>query len=115
MVYKYGPKDGETLREKQSRFARMVCDLLRFAFAQNYEITFGHAFRCENCRTGAKNSNHKVRLAIDLNLFQGGEWLKDTDDHKPLGEFWESLAPDARWGGRFQDGNHYSLEYGGRK
>jgi hypothetical protein len=115
MIYKYGPKERESLREKQSRFVRMVSDLLQFAFAQNYELTFGHAFRCENCKAGKSHSLHKVRLAIDLNLFQGGVWLQKTEDHKPLGEFWEGLAPDARWGGRFQDGNHYSLEYGGRK
>jgi hypothetical protein len=27
-----------------------------------------------------------------------------------LGEFWEGLHPLCRWGGRFNDGNHYSIE-----
>jgi len=55
------------------------------------------------------------RLAVDLNLFRGGKWLDKSEDHKQLGDYWESLAPDARWGGRFGDGNHYSIEHGGRK
>lgn len=59
------------------------------------------------------NSLHYIGLAIDLNLFKNGEYLKDTNDHKELGEFWESLG--GSWGGRFNDGNHYSLEHNGRK
>jgi len=46
------------------------------------------------------------RLAIDLNLFKDGEYLTDTEDHRFLGEFWESLG--GTWGGRWDDGNHYS-------
>ncbi len=49
------------------------------------------------------------RLAIDLNLFRDGRYLETTEDHAPLGLFWESLG--GTWGGRFRDpdGNHYSL------
>jgi len=30
-----------------------------------------------------------------------------------LGEYWESIG--GSWGGRFGDGNHYSLKYKGRR
>jgi len=103
----------ETLREKQSRFALMVAQLILFAYSEGYEITLGHAERCEVCPVGLANSNHKVRLAIDLHLFRDGSYLRSTEDHRVLGEFWEDLARDARWGGRFGDGNHYSLEHHG--
>jgi len=68
-------------------------------------------------KTGHKqNSNHYNRLAIDLNLFtKEGSYITDSLAHKPFGEYWESLHPLCRWGGRFNDGNHYSIEYGGRK
>ena len=64
-----------------------------------------------------------MKLAIDLDLFKDGEgfemgckvYLTKTEDHRKLGEFWESLHPLCRWGGRFGDGNHYSLEHGGVK
>ena len=58
-------------------------------------------------------SNHKVRLALDLNLFKDGRYLSATSDHEPLGEYWESIG--GAWGGRFDDGNHYSLEHEGHK
>jgi len=60
-----------------------------------------------------KNSLHYIRLAIDLNLFKGGVYLTETMDHETLGLYWEGIG--GSWGGRFGDGNHYSLEYKGRR
>lgn len=88
----------------------MIADLIIFAYDNGYEITLGDAY----AKTGhKKNSLHYIRLAIDLNLFKDGQYLDKTEDHKPLGEFWESMG--GSWGGRFNDGNHYSLEHIGRK
>ena len=99
-----------TLGEKQRKFVRMVADLIIFAYSKGYELTFGDAW----AKTGHRaNSNHYVRLAIDLNLFKAGKWLTETEDHRELGEYWESIG--GSWGGRFGDGNHYSLEHKGRK
>jgi len=99
-----------TLREKQSKFVRMIATLIQFAYEAGYELTFGDAW----AKTGHKEGSlHYVRLAVDFNLFKDGRWLATTEDHKKLGEFWESIG--GTWGGRFKDGNHYSLEYEGRK
>ena len=114
----------ETLRQKQSRFVRLTGQLIKFAYDQGYEMTFAEAYRpLEQAKlmaasgAGISNSLHTVRLAIDLNLFRDGKYLTTTAAHRPLGEYWESLAPDCCWGGRFKrnDGNHYSIEYQGRK
>ena len=102
-----------TLGEKQRKFVGMVGQLITFAYGQGYELTFGHAFRCEGCPTGKSKSLHKSRLAVDLNLFKDGKFLSKTEDHEQLGRFWESIG--GTWGGRFQDGNHYSLEHNGMK
>ena len=99
-----------TLRQKQSKFVRMVALLIQFAYQQGYEITFGDAWANSGHK---KNSNHYIRLAIDLNLFRNGKYLTSTKSHEPLGEFWESIG--GAWGGRFKDGNHYSLEHRGHK
>ncbi len=101
-----------SLRELQSKFALMVANLIFHAYSIGYEITFGDAYAKDGHK---KNSNHYIRLAVDLNLFKYGLYLTKTEDHKPLGEYWESLG--GSWGGRFSnpDGNHYSLEYKGRK
>lgn len=68
-----------------------------------------------NVGSGIRASLHEIGLAIDLNLFRDGKFLAASEDHQPLGEYWESLHPLARWGGRFKDGNHYSIEHEGKK
>lgn len=110
-----------TLRQKQSKFARMVADLIIKAYDMGYEVTLGDAYRDprlhgavgEKKGYGHAKSCHKVRLAIDLNLFKDGKFLEGSDLHKPLGEWWEKQG--GTWGGRFNDGNHYSLEHEGMK
>lgn len=71
-------------------------------------------------RDGEKHKDgslHYLGLANDTSIFkQDGTWLNKTEDHTPYGEYWESLHPDCRWGGRFKktDGNHYSIAYQGK-
>jgi len=100
-----------SLRAKQSRFAYMVAQLIVHAYGLGYEVTLGHAMRCQDCPVGLANSNHKIKLAIDLNLFKDGEYLTRTDDYRPLGEFWKAIG--GTWGGDFDDGNHFSLSHNG--
>ena len=113
------------LREKQSIFVELVAQLILKALSLGYELTFGETYRSpeEAARLarlglGIKKSLHTHKLAIDLNLFKNGKYLRNTEDHKPLGEFWESLSTSeytCHWGGRFGDGNHYSIGHNGRK
>lgn len=111
----------ESLRQKQSRFARMVARLIDEATAAGYEVTLGDAYRDPRLHGapgvkagyGSASSCHKLRLAIDLNLFRDGKYLEGTEAHKELGEWWE--AHGGTWGGRFNDGNHYSLEHEGMR
>lgn len=99
-----------SLREKQSKFVHMVSLLIAYAYQNGYELTFGDAWANNGHR---RLSLHYDRLAIDLNLFKDGEYLIRTEDHLQLGEFWEMIG--GSWGGRYDDGNHYSLEHNGRK
>ncbi len=110
----------ELLSEKQFKFTLMIAKLINYAYASGYTLTFGEAYRTPeqaalNTKSGKgiKNSLHTQRLAVDLNLFKDSKWLKNTEDHQPLGEFWEHIG--GTWGGRFGDGNHYSLSHGGIK
>ena len=112
-----------TLGDKQRLFTRLLANLLEFAHSRGYEITLGDAYRDQRVHGkvgekkgyGHRSSCHKLRLAIDLNLFKNGIFLTSSDDHRELGQWWESLHPFCRWGGRFGDGNHYSFEYKGFK
>jgi hypothetical protein len=113
----------ETLRQKQSRFAFAVAGLIQQAYRLGFEVTLGDAYRDPRVHgdLGVRKSYshpksaHKVRLAIDLNLFKRGAYLEGSDAHRLLGEWWERQGADHRWGGRFDDGNHYSLEHNGIK
>lgn len=117
----YKPKPNETLRQKQSRFVMILAGLIEFAFSRGYELTEGDGFRDERVfgkfgerkGYGEANSCHKLRLAHDFNLFKDGKWLSATEDFLPLGEWWEAMG--GTWGGRFNDGNHFSLEHEGHK
>lgn len=110
-----------TLGEKQRKLPLMLIELINFAYSNGYEVTLGDAYRDPRLHGdvgvkkgyGHPKSAHKQRLAIDLNLFKDGVYLTSTEAHKPLGEFWESIG--GSWGGRFDDGNHYSLEHNGIK
>jgi hypothetical protein len=101
-----------TLGEMKRKFTLMIAQLIMWAYSQGYEMTLGEGY--DDDGTGhMKNSLHYDGLAQDLNLFKNGIWLQKTEDHLPIGEHWESMG--GAWGGRFKDGNHYSLAYGGRK
>jgi hypothetical protein len=95
------------LLKAQTKFARGVARLIEKAFSMGYSVTLGEAYRDPRATWGSKKSFHHKRLAIDLNLFnKNGKYLTDTKDHAKLGEWWESIG--GTWGGRFNDGNHYS-------
>jgi hypothetical protein len=112
-----------TLLQKQKEFARLVAVLINKAIALNYEVSLGETYRPpETARAyaqkgiGSEHSLHTKRLAIDINLFKGGVWLTKSEDHKALGDFWESLSCgeiQCCWGGRWGDGNHYSITHNG--
>ncbi len=96
----------------RAKFMFCLSKLIQYAYGLGYTLSGGDLWAHDGHK---ENSLHYRRLAIDLNLFKDGEWLKKTEDHKELGTYWESLDPKCRWGGRFQDGNHYELVPGGYK
>lgn len=111
------------LGQKQKRFAKMVPRLIDKAHELGYEVTLGDAYRDPRVfgELGVKVSYssayscHKIRLAIDLNLFKDGAYITNDAGHKVLGPWWESLGDDHCWGGRFADYNHYSFTHEGLK
>jgi len=110
-----------SVRAKQSQFVWMIAALINYAKSLGYELTFGDAYRDPRLHGevgikrgyGHSRSCHKIRLAVDFNLFINGQYRTDTESHRPLGEYWESIG--GTWGGRFKDANHYSLEHQGMR
>lgn len=111
-----------TLGEKQQKFTFLVSQLISWAYGNGYRMTFGEAYRTPEQAAlnaqkgiGISNSLHTKRLAVDLNLFKDGQYLTSTEDYAAVGEYWESLDSECAWGGRFKDGNHFSLAHEGVK
>lgn len=105
------------LGQAQQLFMRQLPRLIDKAHALGFEIRGGDLFRDprahgkigEQGPYGKKNSDHKRKCAIDLNLMLDGKLVRSTAGHKELGEWWEKQHPLNYWGGRFKDGNHYGM------
>jgi len=97
-----------TLRQKQSKFALMVAKLIQYAYGLGYEVTLGDAYATSGHK---KDSNHYIRLAIDLNLFKDGKFLTDGSGHNHLHDYWDDIGGAPRI---LHDMNHYSLEHEGK-
>jgi hypothetical protein len=117
------------LLQKQQEFPHFLAELFQFCWRNGYELTVGEAWRSDETASlyakqgkGIADSLHRLRLAIDLNLFRGGNYLTETKDYQVVGEYWESLSlPESGveccWGGRFlkSDANHFSVSHNGIK
>lgn len=117
-----------TLLQLQFEFAKRVPRLINFCFENDFGVTVGEFYRPPELvkiyaakGIGSLTSVHPDRLACDLNLFINGNLLTKTESYRSPGEYWESLsAPEVHcvWGGRFitrPDGNHFSIEWQGRR
>lgn len=116
-----------TLLECQQIF--MVCQagLVLQAVKMGYGVTGGELWRPEATAAyyaqhglGIQHSLHTQRLAIDINLFKGTEFLTSKLDYQQLGLWWESQSTSSYklcWGGNFAtpDSDHFSLAYDGKE
>lgn len=99
-----------TLSEQQQDFTRDVVKLLNFAWGFGYEVTMGEVQRpiemqqiyVKTGRSKTMNSQHLLKLAIDLNFFKNGKLVQSREELVPFGKFWESLNPLNRWGGSWR-------------
>lgn len=101
-----------TLLQARILFTKCYAKLILFVFDQGYECADG-----QDGLKHMKNSLHYIGCAEDLLLYKNGVYLTKTEDYRFAGDYWKSLHPDCRWGGDFErpDGNHFSVEWGGRK
>lgn len=103
---------------RQRLFVKLLGKFIQFALMQpGFELTLGEGFDSERDGGHMHRSLHYEKLAQDFNLFVDDRYISQggTPEWRLLGEFWESLHPLARWGGRFGDDNHVSIEWQGRK
>lgn len=105
------------LGETQERFAAMLPGLINKAIELGYKIRLGDLYRDPRVHGemgvkqgyGHRNSCHKLRLAIDINLVKDGKLL-GPEAHAPLHDYWDSVGGAERIP---NDMNHYSLGWNG--
>jgi hypothetical protein len=104
--------------DRQKEFALNISKLIQHIFDSGCSCTLGEAYRTADQAAlyardgkGILNSQHRDRLAMDINLFsKDGKYEKKTESYSYFGKYWESLHPDNRWGGRYSDGNHFEMK-----
>jgi len=103
------------LSDRQQAFSRKIARLMLVAEEMGYQITVGDFFRDPRAHGvygtklgySAANSQHKRRLAADLNLFRNGEYLTGVEaenTHRDLHRVWSLMGGDPAIPG---DANHY--------
>lgn len=111
-----------TLREARCAFTRHLATLVLRAGDLGYEVAFDEVTErlTEKDPTSdhMPGSLHHHGLAGDLLVYKDGKYLTSTDEYTALGELWEQMGRESglplTWGGRFRDGNHFSLKWNGR-
>lgn len=126
------------LSEKQAIFSKNISYLIQYANKIGIDLTFGEAHRTQSqillnffgykvvkggvlgikLRKSKKLSNtlhslHASRLAVDFNFFIDGNLTYEKEDIQRLGDYWEGLHPDNRWGGNwttFVDTPHFEMK-----
>lgn len=114
----YGLTFGEAHRSDEQAEINAIGQIGRETVAQLVQRAFpalASAIRNNGKANGIRRTAHGNKLALDQNLFINGVYQTTTEAWRPLGEYWESLHPLCRWGGRFGDGNHISIEHDGVK
>lgn len=112
-----------TLRQARCEFSRALALLILKGFEMGYEIAIDevteHITKKDPTSDHMRGSLHHEGLAGDLILYKDGKYLTETSDYAPLGLWWETYGEEKgiplKWGGHFNDGNHFSLARGGRK
>jgi peptidoglycan L-alanyl-D-glutamate endopeptidase CwlK len=115
-----------TLREKQSVFALNFYRWGIFAYENGYETTLGEAYRTKSMQllyfmgyklmvicgslklvktkhlSRTMKSKHLLKLAHDVFIFKDGKYLTSKEDCQILGDYWETLHINNKWGGNFK-------------
>ena len=112
-----------TLRTARCQFTRAIAELVLYAESLGYEIALAEGMdrptQKDPTSDHMQGSLHHVGLAQDVDLYLKGVYLTQSEDHEPLGTWWEEYGVahglPLVWGGNFlhPDGNHYSLRWKG--
>ena len=134
----------ESLREKQSRFCKILPRFIDYAYSQGYELTFGETWRADaqaeinslgrkgratlatmiqhaypGLSAAIRRSGNGIKLSLHCSrLAVDFNVVKDgtlVSMPKELSNYWKSLGEDHCAGNDFGDPPHLSIKFEGRK
>ena len=111
-----------TLGQNQEKFAEDLAKLLNYLIKNNYQIRIGEVERTQaqqqiyikEGKSKTLNSMHLKRCAADLHIFKDNEWLQSKQELQEIGDYWESLDINNKWGGNFKmfiDTPHFERKF----
>lgn len=113
------------LSEKQCDFTLAIAKLVIYAYETlGIKLTYGDAYRDarvfgvsgQKKGYGSTTSCHKIRLAVDFNLFKDGNYIANLDEgiilYDKLHDKWDELGGSRRIS---NDLNHFSFTHNGRR
>lgn len=100
-----------TLGKNQEAFSKDLTALLNYLHDNNYVVRIGEAERTKEQqeiyikqgKSKTLNSMHLKRCAIDLHIFKDGNWLQTKAQLQEIGDYWESLSTENKWGGNYKN------------
>ena len=100
-----------TLGQNQEKFTQDLVKLLNHLIDNGYTIRLGEVERTQiqqeiyikEGKSKTYNSMHLKRCAADLHIFKNGEWLQSKTQLQSIGDYWESLDQNNKWGGNFKN------------
>jgi len=115
-----------SLSDRQHKFGKLFSKLLKFLERSSIKYTIGEVYRPQHMQdwyyehgySQTQISQHLKKLAVDMNIFlmvQGHRTPQlryDKESLQHIGDYWEGLDPDCRWGGNFEsflDTSHFEL------
>ena len=110
------------LSKKRALFTKHLAYLIVYARILGFNPAVDATKVHEDDTVHMPNSLHREGLAADIVLYnKDWNYLTHTKHYKQLGEYWESLHENCRWGGRIgesepgkgdgKDGNHFSMSW----
>lgn len=99
-----------TLGQNQEKFTEDLAKLLNYLIKNNYQIRIGEVERTQaqqqiyikEGKSKTLNSMHLKRCAADLHIFKDNERLQSKQELQEIGDYWESLDINNKWGGNFK-------------
>lgn len=112
-----------SLRSKRCLFTKLLAELIIWVDTHpGWEFAFGEGLVAQTDAADGdydgphkKGGAHYTGLGHDMVLYIDGVWISKGEHPAwtAIGEKWESMNELCRWGGRFQDSNHFSLFHQG--